>query len=42
MEYARQQGYETTGILYEYYLNDPSEDPAIEPQTEIRLPLKSI
>ncbi len=38
--YIQQQGYEPSGIAYEYYLNDPNEDPKVEPQTEIRFPLK--
>lgn len=38
--FVQQQGYEPTGIAYEYYLNDPNEDPKVEPQTEIRFPLK--
>ena len=29
-----------TGVAYEYYLNDPSADPSISPETEVRFPLK--
>ncbi|HOJ00504.1 MAG TPA: GyrI-like domain-containing protein [Anaerolineaceae bacterium] len=38
--YVKQQGFEPTGVAYEYYLNDPGEDPSIKPETEIRFPLK--
>lgn len=37
--WAKDNGFEPTGVAYEYYLNDPSQDPAIVPETEIRLPL---
>ena len=40
-KWAKENGYEPTGgLAYEYYLNDPNEDPAIVAETEIRLPLK--
>lgn len=39
-QWAKENGYELTGLAYEYYLNDPSSDPSIKPETEIRLPLK--
>ena len=39
-QWAKDNGYETTGVAYEYYLNDPTADPSIKPETEIRLPLK--
>jgi effector-binding domain-containing protein len=39
-KWANDNGYEPTGLAYEYYLNDPNEDPAIVAETEIRLPLK--
>ena len=39
-EWAKQNGYEPTGVAYEFYLNDPSENPSIVPETEIRYPLK--
>ena len=38
--WAKENGYEPTGIAYEYYLNDPTESPAVIPETEIRLSLK--
>ena len=39
-DFVKQQGYEPTGIAYEYYLNDPGEGPNVKPETEIRYPLK--
>ncbi len=39
-EWAKANGYEPTGLAYEYYLNDPSQDPSIVAETEIRFPLK--
>jgi effector-binding domain-containing protein len=39
-EWAKANGYEPTGIAYEYYLNDPSADPSVVAETEIRFPLK--
>jgi effector-binding domain-containing protein len=39
-EWAKQHGMEPTGLTYEYYLNDPNQDPPVQPQTEIRFPLK--
>jgi effector-binding domain-containing protein len=39
-DYAKQNGHVPNGIAYEYYLNDPSADPSIQPETEIRLGLK--
>ena len=39
-QWAKANNRETTGVAYEYYLNDPSSDPSIIPETEIRLPLK--
>ena len=41
-KWAKENGFETTGICYEYYLNDPSESPEIVAETEIRFPIKSI
>jgi effector-binding domain-containing protein len=38
--YVKEKGYEPSGIAYEYYLNDPSESPGVEPQTLIVFPLK--
>ncbi len=37
-DFVKEQGYEDTGIAYEYYLNDPNE--GVVPETEIRYPLK--
>lgn len=39
-QWAKDNGYEPTGVAYEYYLNDPTADPSIKPETEIRFPLK--
>ena len=39
-EYAKQNGFELTGVAYEYYLNDPTEGENVIPITEIRFPLK--
>lgn len=39
-EWTKENGYEPAGIAYEYYLNDPTEDPSIIPLTEIRFPVK--
>ena len=39
-DWAKQNGYEPSGVAYEYYLNDPNQNPPVEPETEIRLPLK--
>jgi effector-binding domain-containing protein len=39
-EWIKDNGYEATGIAYEYYLNDPSADPSIVAETEVRLPVK--
>lgn len=39
-DWAKANGYELTGVAYEYYLNDPKEDPSIVAETEIRLPVK--
>ena len=39
-KWAKENGYETTGICYEYYLNDPTESPKTVAETEIRFPLK--
>jgi effector-binding domain-containing protein len=38
--WAKDKGYEPTGVAYEYYLNDPSSDPSIKPETEVRFPIK--
>jgi len=42
VQWAKENNREATGVAYEYYLNDPSGDPSIIPETEIRLPLKPI
>ena len=39
-QWIAENGYEATGICYEFYLNDPDETPAAELQTEIIYPLK--
>jgi effector-binding domain-containing protein len=39
-QWAKDHGYEPSGIAYEYYLNDPSADPTVKPETEIRFPIK--
>lgn len=41
-EWSKSNGYEPSGVAYEYYLNDPSENPKIVPETEIRFPVKLI
>jgi len=38
-EFAKEKGYSISGLAYEYYLNDPREDPSGIALTEIRLPL---
>lgn len=35
-----EQGYDTTGVSYEFYLNDPGETPPEDLQTQIIFPLK--
>lgn len=39
--YVEENGYQTTGVAYEFYLNDPTETPPAELQTQINFPLKS-
>ena len=39
-QWAKANHREATGTAYEYYLNDPSSDPSIIPETEIRIALK--
>jgi len=36
-----ENGYGTTGVAYEIYLNDPSQTPPAELKTQIVLPLKT-
>jgi effector-binding domain-containing protein len=38
--YADAQGVEPTGVAYEYYLNDPSQEPYEEPRTRIVYPVR--
>jgi effector-binding domain-containing protein len=38
--FVKEKGYEPTGLAYEYYLNDPREEPQQVPQTLIVFPLK--
>lgn len=40
MAWLAENGYEGTGVSYELYLNDPSETPPPELQTQIIFPLK--
>ncbi len=39
-KYATDQGFSPTGAAYEFYLNDPRQEPKQEPQTLILFPLK--
>jgi effector-binding domain-containing protein len=39
-EWAKQNGVKPTGIAYEYYLNDPRQNPPVPAETEVRFPLK--
>jgi effector-binding domain-containing protein len=41
-KWAQVNGYQPSGIAYEYYLNDPSESPDIVAETEVRLPVTKI
>jgi len=38
-EYVIEQGYEPTGVSYEFYLNDPEETPPEQLKTQIIFPL---
>jgi effector-binding domain-containing protein len=38
-QFVKEQGYEPTGISYEFYLNDPAETPQEQLQTQIVFPL---
>ena len=38
--FAEAQGVEPTGVAYEYYLNDPSQEPYEEPRTRIVFPVR--
>ena len=39
-QFIREQGYVPTGVSYEFYLNDPTETPQEQLQTQIVFPLK--
>lgn len=39
-QFVKEQGYEPTGVAYEFYLNDPGEIPQEKLQTQIVFPLK--
>ncbi len=39
-QWIQQNGYEPTGVAYEFYLNDPGETPPEELKTQIMFPLK--
>lgn len=39
-EWIDENGYEPTGVAYEFYLNDPGETPPEELMTQILFPLK--
>lgn len=39
-QFMDEQGVEGTGVAYEFYLNDPTDTPPSELQTQIVLPLK--
>jgi effector-binding domain-containing protein len=38
--YAEAQGLEPSGVAYEYYLNDPNQEPHEEPRTRIAFPVR--
>jgi effector-binding domain-containing protein len=40
MQFVKEQGYEPTGVSYEFYLNDPEETPQEQLLTQIVFPLK--
>lgn len=39
-DWAKENGVELAFVAFEYYINDPSEDPSIIPMTETRFPIK--
>jgi effector-binding domain-containing protein len=41
VHWVAENGYESTGVAYEFYLNDPAETPAEELMTEIMFPLET-
>jgi effector-binding domain-containing protein len=40
-QWLKDKGYEASGVVYEFYLNDPDQTPPPELQTQIVFPLKS-
>jgi effector-binding domain-containing protein len=40
MDYAKENSLESTGIYYDYYLNDPSDTPESELLTQVVYPIK--
>jgi effector-binding domain-containing protein len=40
-QWVKDQGYETTGVVYEMYLNRPDQTSPAELQTQIVFPLKT-
>ena len=40
-EWMAEQGYQATGVAYEFYLSDPGQTPPQELMTQIALPLQS-
>ena len=40
--WVQEHGYETTGVAYEFYLNDPTETPPQELKTQIIFQLKTV
>jgi len=42
IEYLAQNKYESTGVSYEFYLNDPAETQEEELQTQVVFPLKVV
>ncbi|KAA3657756.1 MAG: AraC family transcriptional regulator [Chloroflexi bacterium] len=40
-QYVKEQGFEPTGIAYEFYLNDPMENPPEALQTQVLFTLKN-
>jgi len=40
MDYAKENSLESTGIYYDYYLNDPDETPESELLTQVLFPIK--
>jgi effector-binding domain-containing protein len=40
MDYAKENSLESTGIYYDYYLNDPNDTPESELLTQVVYPIK--